>query len=1209
MILRKKYAVKNKQTGGYNPCEIYNGSIMKKIIDNLQKLEIPPSLPHDKDTIQYIDLVNKVFFDCYEILLEHYNDESLYNQFIIRNGQENYISDKFIKILHINYTSLLMMSFLVEFHMFILLYKGIYYENEDIFKNPYNFNTQSELNNNKFKNNWEHYIFDTEIPADHNKNYRDELTYNHKNNTNIVSTFNNFCGELNYTIDIFMEKLIEELLININSLYFQTRIINREITKDELSKLLFFDNKQHCYENWREQIMEYLNKIKNPANNNNIFYNTVYKKIMKAIENSLKIFSDSPQFTYTTDGLGMFTWMYSYTSLQKNIDICSNPATKIILERLQKKYAGVRRVGCCITQSILEQYCLALLHFKENSINLSLSNQGEIVRGKYQGRLHRYWININNALKKHFSLKKNIIDYKKSEYTGVSHWFTTIINDLRYFDGEIIIHGNINIRDIRGFEFRHFAPLSIKNNKWIYFKALIYLSIDLISSFVIINTKNNVPYFFGEQESRFLINNYNDIYSYFEKKTIFYENKYKISPIITIKQNSTKPYTFDIDSLINMVIGTPDINKFVLSDYSNIKPYLNNIEYSKISFDKSSSPNTNKEIFQNILTLFVTNYFYKSTETIYHFFDLINTIFKKAINKYIKKKNLPHDSVQFIFKGGNIFKIIAITNLDKLPFYSRKSLLKIYNKFFKKSDSDFQINIKDLSKLTPPNKTIIEMQEIHEEIENMTFLLLNRIRNFLLENIYKFNDFYKLNSEQQIIIFKNIIDNINKIHKSVLKSPFNNPEIKFNNLFFNEIHITENSKLLEIPFNEINLKDNYGIQQNGRKDFVITISDEVDKFDLLTIPQIQKLQGKDINLGMFDIIQNNNVYKYIDNSSYYISFNKIIPHFTLVRIKVNFKINYNLNDVLYYTNLSAEYIDVSIPKLNYTDKYFNEGYIYEYKTYFFTNDNIRKEFKFLSLSNDAIINDLEFILFINNDYPWSDTKYNSRINRLFLFYAFDLHNKNIIYNNKIDILKIILNLSKYTIDKLSPYLLLDELPDEYLDLITELNNEFIKIFCKLDKSIKFTNLLKSFIIQDNQNSIFKKIIDNENKLSNIKIMHDFFSKVYLIIKNNIIKSFQLQNNYIRKNISINYDNNIAPINIYSKKYIKYKNKYFNLKNNNPILNTKIDTADDENSDNSYDVENSDDDEDTENDDDVENLTDEYIDNDFIYNKDIENFKF
>lgn len=71
--------------------------MMKKITDNLQKLEFAPEIHPNKDTLKYTNLVNKVFFDCYEIL-EYYNDEysDEYENKENLTDEDIYLNDDFI---------------------------------------------------------------------------------------------------------------------------------------------------------------------------------------------------------------------------------------------------------------------------------------------------------------------------------------------------------------------------------------------------------------------------------------------------------------------------------------------------------------------------------------------------------------------------------------------------------------------------------------------------------------------------------------------------------------------------------------------------------------------------------------------------------------------------------------------------------------------------------------------------------------------------------------------------------------------------------------------------------------------------------------------------------------------------------------------------------------------------------------------------------
>ena len=65
---------------------------------------------------------------------------------------------------------------------------------------------------------------------------------------------------------------------------------------------------------------------------------------------------------------------------------------------------------------------------------------------------------------------------------------------------------------------------------------------------------------------------------------------------------------------------------------------------------------------------------------------------------YIYQKNLPPNSINFIFKGGNILKLVVETYINELPGNVRTEIKDFINKNFNKSDADFQINIKNLTK-------------------------------------------------------------------------------------------------------------------------------------------------------------------------------------------------------------------------------------------------------------------------------------------------------------------------------------------------------------------------------------------------------------------------------------------------------------------------------------------------------------------------------
>jgi hypothetical protein len=1147
----------NEQIGGFNPCEIFPGSFMHEIITRLKTLETPP--PAGGDRLEYIDRVTNTFYECYDILLKYYVDQSFYKQ----DMPLIYTSDRFIKTSHINYTALIFLSFMVEFHMFILIYKGVNYENGNVFKNMVNYNTPANLNNNQLVNVWESWTTNKDTPADMVRVYKD-LAYDPTNNTGIVKTVKRFCKELSDTTRRFIEELIKNLKSKINA---KNALLLRNIDDGEIRLNILHNNYEHIYENWREKLLKHIkDNLKKPAISDGNLYQIIYEQINLAIKDTIVVFTygSTTEYKYAVDGQGMFTWRYLYISLEKNIRTVAMGSPKYHdLRRLQTVYSRVERVGSCITSTLMEHYLYNLLHFKKNSINLGLLNEGNVnAAGNFVGKLHVYWNLTNGSLKEYFSKKENILDYKNAEYTGVSHWYSVIINDLSEFDGHPIILKNTDLRKISGQIYQNYKEISMQENRWLYIRSLIYLSIDQTVGFINKNINHNAPTLvigeFSQLEGRYLIEKIYDIYHYLETKIKMYENKKNLLSFSRINQYNINNFNNKINLLIDMVLGN-GCNKFTLPTSANLKAYIPKKKYNISKFNLTDQVSTNKEIFKNIFTKFVSNEFYKSKESIYYFYKLINNIFSSGINSYIQSKGLPKNSIQFIFKGGNILKLVAATNLNYLPLKSRIPLNKIYKKYFKKSDADFQINIKDLTQEAISPKTPVEMDEIENEITNLSYLLLNRVRNYLLMNSLKFNDFFKLNNEQQNDIFKKLLLTIKKINKLKLEAPFNDPALIFNNLEFNELSVQDNTDVLLVGrMPRERQTEIYGIKDTNRDDFIINKLDDTTA-ELITIPKIHELHGRDLNIAVPDIQDNLNIYKNTDSTSYFISVNNIVPTFILVRLKVLFLAKYILNDELIKTPFPGEYIDISIPKYTSTKKYFEPNYINKYETEL-DSENLNANVEFLTLSTNALIDDLEKMIFYKA-FPWTVAKYNTRLNRLILFYTFDmynkkisLHSKNTIINNTIGFIKdIIVQCRRNDVIFGDLIISLNTKIDDY---IAHNNMDFrlIKMFSKYFKTNINADPAKTTGI------IHTLSQDEANKDINFKN----FVKMLSVINSSLLlveKSFTSDNLYKHDVQSIEYKHSLVPLNAYSEKYLKYKNKYLQLKNkinNNSIHEEKSD---------------------------------------------------
>jgi hypothetical protein len=175
----------------------------------------------------------------------------------------------------------------------------------------------------------------------------------------------------------------------------------------------------------------------------------------------------------------------------------------------------------------------------------------------------------------------------------------------------------------------------------------------------------------------------------------------------------------------------------------------------------------------------------------------------------------------------------------------------------------------------------------------------------------------------------------------------------------------------------------------------------------------------------------------------------------------------------------------------------------------YQNIILNKTLKFYSYSIYGLIDDICTALFIENEYPWIDVKFEKKINRLIFFFLIYLNNS---YQNYSEITQQILNFF------------------EDYSIVNSTNIEYKKYNNSVEKEDLIYNNILGYIAD-----LKKKIILSDN--SNNKEKFDKIKKSFI---ENI-------NNFLPEHIkSQTNTNNIESV-PYLKKYLKYKQKYINLK--------------------------------------------------------------
>lgn len=121
---------------------------------------------------------------------------------------------------------------------------------------------------------------------------------------------------------------------------------------------------------------------------------------------------------------------------------------------------------------------------------------------------------------------------------------------------------------------------------------------------------------------------------------------------------------FDLDALKMPTYSTDEITKVLDDEFKPLK---------------------------GVATDFVVNEFFHEDETLYRFMTQVYTTFERALAIYGQKTGIPPQKLLFLYKGGNILRIISREFLIELPASASRNINDFYSAFFKRSDADFSI--------------------------------------------------------------------------------------------------------------------------------------------------------------------------------------------------------------------------------------------------------------------------------------------------------------------------------------------------------------------------------------------------------------------------------------------------------------------------------------------------------------------------------------
>jgi hypothetical protein len=680
-----------------------------------------------------------------------------------------------------------------------------------------------------------------------------------------------------------------------------------------------------------------------------------------------------------------------------------------------------------------------------------------------------------------------------------------------------------------------------------------------------------------------------------QKEKIIYEQE-KVHPLIN---------QIGLDE--NLITNIRDIVTDVISQ-SNYFPNIQvmtdaDLDKYVVINKKQALSGRLDEVFaepKQVITDFTSNLFFTSEEKYYNFISKFIKFMEDLIRQYcidvdpILNKKFPghepiNDKIIFVFKGGNLLKGYFLKYLSEQPGVVSEFIRQIYGKNFKNSDLDFQIIIQpNLHR----NKNIAEniYEHLYNDLLKLSYLALNRWRNYMMSDISEIINFYQLNSHTKKNILEKCKDKINSasIFDINLKDLNGNIIGNINakkqyqrEKYGEDADIFVGSQIENLQFYNINthqnIYDEYVLNKNNptflkqrdpnhnEYDNIIdrlnnTYEEHIDAFQRADF----YITTKNYNGFIYTLSQklyksqlnaDNNIQQQLYpngdiKSEFYITvndhveFNSLIgkSSFGLVRMKFNtigyIRFQDNTRGMI---NIPGEFIDISISKYddskqmkkfsaNKTIKAYHNRYNFHNQ-----NSNINmNDFNFWSYNIHGFVSDIYDILYEEYRYPWSDIKYKKRLERLFIFSIFE-----ILFTNQ--------NINIFTLQQ-----------NQQIRQIFNLNYD--------DPQINILNgqILAQFNTPYLQNLIIYKIIEKHSIICNrITSETDPIKQADNIAKFNEYKQLCQQNllsiDFILRKINdyitnptlghINEDrmNEFNQLGGYYHKYLKYKQKYLENK--------------------------------------------------------------
>lgn len=537
--------------------------------------------------------------------------------------------------------------------------------------------------------------------------------------------------------------------------------------------------------------------------------------------------------------------------------------------------------------------------------------------------------------------------------------------------------------------------------------------------------------------------------------------------------------------------------------------------------------------FKKIIDGFIIYELLQSEESKFKFLNLVFMVFNNLTSMYNKLNNLVGDDmVKFVYKGGNLMRILKKKYLSGPVFDSILQLNSgAFIDSFSKSDDDFTIKI---------NPSLPNFDKIQADMQYLTYKGLLIVRRLLTYDQFDFSKLTK--NAQHVTLYQKVFLKVNAA-KCLIdpNSPYNAYRIV--GVLFADTYVgvdkwetidsiagfTSFEDDTSKPSNFIEKQHDYKLYGSKRKDFAILKSNRKN------LNAIHMFTNTDFYSDTKSILPEYITY---NDTLTFKKLNDAITSFVLARVKLNVRIFMVKDKQTSYIDVGGELIDISIAKqrdIELTHFYSDLANMHTYvRNYTFEDSGTKKSFTVEGYTIDYIIEDLlRILLGDTKNRPWTDSKYDRRLSRLYVLYLIKmLYDNSTTYSNKITQLNAYISKlqSIQTTDPTDP-LIGQELAD--LDTITKR----IPIMAETTTYINYIYTKYAFDFRHNYELDKKEINECTGKI---------IDKIGLIeiVLSHLVNDHKIQT--LQPPDDVNIQKEFFGGAFYDK-YIKYKIKYCALK--------------------------------------------------------------